>query len=65
MSEDHTYPSEVIMHIILNNGEMVSYLSSFGKAICHSSRIFEQGARWALVGVRASKFGRTGEALAD
>lgn len=65
MSEDHTYPSGIIMHIKLNNGGMVPYSSSFGKAIYNSSRIFEQGARWALVGMRASKFGRTGEVFAD
>jgi len=44
MSGDHTYSSQGIMHIKLNNGEMAPYSSSLGKAIYNSIRICEQGA---------------------
>ena len=65
MSDDHTYPPEAIMHIRLNNGEMAPYSSGFSKVIYNSSRICKQGVIRALVGVRVSKSGRTGEVFAD
>ena len=53
------------MHIRLNNGEMAPYSLGFSKVIYNSSRICKQGVIRALVGVRVSKSGRTGEVFAD